>query len=54
MIGLIKAFPWNDAAFYCIQYEAYTKGLELAEGKNRKWVAIIYTDEFLFPLKGKI
>ena len=45
-----KSIPGNDAAFYRIQYEAYTKGLELAKGKS-KWVAIIDTDEILFPLE---
>lgn len=55
--GLVELFDWpfasqpgNEADWTRIQSSAYREGLKAAEGKS-KWVAIVDTDEFLFPVK---
>lgn len=55
--GIVELFDWPfasqpgiEADWNKIQSAAYRKGLKLAEGQS-KWVAIIDTDEFMFPTK---
>lgn len=53
--GLVELYDWpyvsqpgNESDWTAIQSAAYRKGLELANGKS-KWVALVDTDEFMFP-----
>lgn len=57
--GIVELFDWpyasqpgNEADWTRIQAEAYRDGLKKAEGQS-KWVAIIDTDEFLFPRQSE-
>lgn len=57
--GLVELFDWpfasqpgNEADWTRIQSAAYREGLQIAKGQS-KWVAILDTDEFLFPLQKK-
>lgn len=58
--GLVELVDWpyasqpgNEADWTRIQAEAYRDGLNRANGQS-KWVAIIDTDEFLFPKEGNL
>lgn len=53
--GLVELYDWpyesqpgNEIDWTNIQSAAYRQGLELTRGKS-KWVALIDTDEFMFP-----
>lgn len=53
--GLVDLFEWpfesqpgSEADWTSIQSAAYRHGLDLTRGKS-KWVALIDTDEFMFP-----
>lgn len=55
--GLVELYDWpyvsepgSETDWLAIQSAAYRKGLELAKGQS-KWVALVDTDEFLFPTK---
>lgn len=54
--GIVELFDWpyasqpgSEADWTRIQAAAYREGLKKAEGQSQ-WVAIIDTDEFMFPL----
>lgn len=53
--GIVELYDWpyvsqpgNESDWTNIQSAAYRKGLELARGHS-KWVALVDTDEFMFP-----
>jgi hypothetical protein len=53
--GIVELYDWpyisqpgHEADWNKIQSAAYRQGLDLARGKS-KWVALLDTDEFLFP-----
>jgi len=53
--GLVELYDWpyvsqpgNESDWMAIQSAAYRKGLDIANGQS-KWVALIDTDEFMFP-----
>lgn len=55
--GLVELHDWpyvsqpgNKVDWTKIQSAAYRQGLELSQGKS-KWVALVDTDEFLFPTR---
>jgi hypothetical protein len=55
--GIVELYDWpyvsqpgNEADWTRIQSAAYRQGLELAKGQS-KWVALMDTDEFIFPKK---